>query len=81
MGRRKREDREYETYEGAGASASLRLELAPGSRSGYVGVRRSGQKWMARFHVGASKWRYIGTYETPQEAAVQVALATSGERT
>ena len=37
-GRRKRDDLAYETFEGAGCSSGLQLELASGNDSGYAGV-------------------------------------------
>ena len=38
-GRRKRSALEFEAFAGAGCSSGLQLELAPGSDSGYAGVR------------------------------------------
>ena len=37
-GRRKRDDLAYVTFDGAGCSSGLQLELASGNESGYAGV-------------------------------------------
>ena len=39
-GRRKRDDLAYETFDGAGCSSGLQLELASANDSGYAGVFR-----------------------------------------
>ena len=80
MPKRKKADQQVEIFDGAGVSRGLELVLAPGTASGYSGVRPSGSKWAARYAVeGCCKWRYIGTFDSPQEAAVQVALVTRGD--
>ena len=48
MPKRKKADRQVEIFDGAGVSSRLELVLAPGTVSGYAGVRPSGRKWSAR---------------------------------
>ena len=50
-----------------------RLALAPATRSGYVGVRPTKSKrraWQAWVHIKGEKRRCLGSFNTPQEAAV-----------
>ena len=57
---------------------SLRLPLQPDSASGYVGVQRSASKkrpWQATVKVPGRKRINIGSFRTPQEAAVARARA------
>ena len=72
------EEQQVEIFEGEGVAGSLELVLAPGTASGYAGVRPSGRMWLVRHLVGRS-WRNIGSFHTAQAAAVQVALAKRGE--
>ena len=58
-----------------------RLELAPGTRSGYIGVRPTNSKkrpWQAWVALKGEKRRNVGSYKTPQEAAVARAAAKAG---
>ena len=81
-GRRKRDELAYETFDGAGCSSGLQLELAPGSDSGYAGVfPTTSSKWQATIRVereGKKVRRNVGSFETKGEAAVQRALAIAG---
>ena len=81
-GRRKRDDLAYETFEGAGCSSGLQLELAPGSESGYAGVfPTTSGRWQATLRVereGKKVRRNVGSFDLAQEAAVQRALAMAG---
>ena len=55
-----------------------RLELAPGTKSGYVGVRPStSQKnpWQAWLSLKGEKRRNVGSFKTPRDAAVARAAA------
>ena len=58
-----------------------RLELAPGTRSGYVGVRQTKSKkrpWQSWLALKGEKRRNVGSFTTPQEAAVARAAAKAG---
>ena len=55
-----------------------RLELAPGTKSGYVGVRPNNSKskpWQAWLSLKGEKRRTVGSYKHPQDAAVARAAA------
>ena len=55
-----------------------RLELAPGTRSGYVGVRRVKSEqnpWQAWLTLKGEKRRNVGVFSTEKEAAVARAAA------
>ena len=76
-GRRKASSRVVEIFDGVGPSAKLELELAPGTRSGYVGVNPSpgnSGHWQAWIYSNSKK-RGLGTFESAQEAAIMRALA------
>ena len=81
-GRRKRDDLAYETFEGAGCSSGLQLELASGNDSGYAGVfPTTSGRWQATVRVereGKKVRRNVGSFNLAQEAAVQRALALQG---
>ena len=81
-GRRKRDALAYETYDGAGCSSGLQLELAPNNESGYAGVfPTTSSKWQAVVRVereGEKVRRNVGTFDTKEEAAVQRALVLQG---
>jgi hypothetical protein len=81
-GRRKREDLTYESFDGAGCSSGLQLELAPKNESGYAGVfPTTSGKWQATVRVereGKKVRRNVGSYDTKEEAALQRALALQG---
>ena len=50
-----------------------RLKLAPGTRSGYIGVRPNKSKrrpWQAWVHIKGEKRRCLGSFKSSQEAAV-----------
>ena len=65
-----------EVVEGAGASARLVLVLKAGTKSGYAGVTPNGKLWRARIYKPAKKqWDTVGTYDSPKEAAIQLAIA------
>ena len=67
---------ETEVVEGAGASSRLILILKAGSKSGYAGVTPNGKLWRARIYKPAKKqWDTVGTYESPRDAAIQLAIA------
>ena len=54
------------------------LKLAPGTRSGYLGVRPTKSKkrpWQAWVHIKGEKRRCLGSYKSAQDAAVQRAVA------
>ena len=54
-----------------------RLELAPGTKSGYVGVRPNLSKkrpWQAWLQVGGQR-KTVGNFKKPQDAAVARAAA------
>ena len=54
-----------------------RLELAPGTKSGYVGVRPNPSKkrpWQAWLQVGGQR-KTVGNFKKPQDAAVARAAA------
>ena len=56
------------------------LPLAPGTRSGYVGVRPTKSKkspWQAWVHMKGEKRRCIGSFKDKREAAVARAAAIS----
>ena len=85
MGRaecRKRDDLAYETFDGAGCSSGLQLELASGNESGYAGVfPTTSGRWQATVRVereGKKVRRNVGSFHTREEAAVQRSLATAG---
>ena len=52
----------------------LRLQLAPKTKSGYVGVRlvvnSKKRPWQAWVHIKGEKRRCLGSFKKPQEAAV-----------
>jgi hypothetical protein len=53
------------------------LKLAPGSRSGYIGVRPNKSKarpWQAWVHIKGEKRRCLGSFKSPHAAAVQRAV-------
>jgi hypothetical protein len=77
MPKRKVAERAVELVELVGPSGSieLELELAPGTASGFAGVRPAGCRWQARITIPGSKWRCLGTFDSKKEAAVQRALA------
>jgi hypothetical protein len=81
-GRRKRDDLAYETFDGAGCSSGIQLELAPGRESGYAGVcPTTSGRWQATLRVereGKKVRRNVGSFDLAQEAAVQRALAMAG---
>jgi len=80
-GRRKEADKTFVTFDGAGCSSGLRLELAPETASGYAGVFVSGSKWQAVIraeHEGKKRRLTVGNFDTAEEAAVQRALAKLG---
>ena len=81
-GRRKRDALAYETFEGAGCSSGLQLELALGNDSGYAGVfPTTSGRWQATVRVereGKKVRRNVGSFNLAQEAAVQRALALQG---
>ena len=81
-GRRKRDDLAYETFDGAGCSSGLQLELALNNESGYAGVfLTTSSRWQATIRVereGKKVRRNVGTFGTKEEAAVQRALAVAG---
>ena len=81
-GRRKRDDLAYETFDGAGCSSGIQLELAPGSESGYAGVfPTTSGRWQATLRVereGKKVRRNVGSFDLAQEAAVQRAMAMAG---
>ena len=81
-GRRKRADQAFETFDGAGASCGLKLELAPANESGYAGVfPTTSKRWQAVIRVergGRQVRRNIGTFENKEGAAVQRALVIIG---
>ena len=55
-----------------------RLELAPGTKSGYVGVRPSTSHknpWQAWVSLKGEKRRNVGSFKTPRDAAVARAAA------
>ena len=57
-----------------------RLPLAPGTRSGYIGVRPSKSKkrpWQAWVHIKGEKRRCLGSFEKRTDAAVARAAAIS----
>lgn len=57
-----------------------RLPLAPGTQSGYRGVRPNKSKkrpWQAWVHIKGEKRRCLGSFETEREAAVARAAAIS----
>ena len=55
MPKRKLEEQQVEIFEGEGVAGSLELVLAPGTASGYAGVRPSGRMWLARQQ---RRWRH-----------------------
>ena len=81
-GRRKGAALEFETFNGAGCSCGLKLELAAGNESGYAGVfPTTSSKWQAVIRVereGKKVRRNVGSFETKENAAVQRALALQG---
>jgi hypothetical protein len=57
-----------------------RLPLAPGSQSGYLGVRPNKSKkrpWQAWIHIKGEKRRCLGSFAKKREAAVARAAAIS----
>ena len=67
---------ETEVVEGAGASSRLVLIVKAGTKSGYAGVTPNGKLWRARIYKAAKKqWDTVGTYESPRDAAIQLAIA------
>ena len=67
---------ETEVVEGAGASLRLVLVLKADTKSGYAGVTPNGKLWRARIYKSAKKqWDTVGTYESPRDAAIQLAIA------
>jgi hypothetical protein len=51
-GRCKRDDLAYETFDGAGCSTGLQLELEPNNESGYAGVfPTTSSRWQATIRV------------------------------
>ena len=68
---------ETEVVEGAGASSRLVLIVKAGTKSGYAGVTPNGKLWpRARIYKAAKKqWDTVGTYGSPKEAAIQLAIA------
>ena len=67
---------ETEVVEGAGASSRLVLVLKAETKSGYAGVTPNGKLWRARIYKSAKKqWDTVGTYESPRDAAIQLAIA------
>ena len=57
-----------------------RLPLALGTKSGYVGVRPTKSKtrpWQAWVHIKDEKRRCLGSFKSPQEAAVARATAAA----
>ena len=55
-----------------------RLELAPGSKSGYVGVRRNSSNkrpWQAWVSLKGEKRRTVGSFKDPRDAAVARSVA------
>ena len=80
-GRRREADKTFETFDGAGCSSGLQLELAPKNASGFAGVFASGHKWQAVIRAereGKKARLTVGNFDTAQEAAVQRALAMLG---
>ena len=56
----------------------LRLPLATGTASGYLGVRPTNSKknpWQGWVHLKGEKRRTLGSFRTPQQAAVARARA------
>ena len=58
-------------FAGAGCSSGLKLELAPKSVSGYVGVFVSGSKWQAvirvdRDGIGKEERLTVGNFDTAE---------------
>ena len=54
------------------------LELAPGTKSGYIGVRRCKSKkhpWQAWLSLKGEKRRNVGSFKKPRDAAVARAAA------
>ena len=50
--------------------------MKPGTKSGYGGVTPNGKLWRARIYKVAKKqWDTVGTYDSPKEAAIQLAIA------
>ena len=59
-----------ETFDGAGATAGLKLKRKPNTKSGYYGVIPNGKGWRARVYKDTKKsWDTVGTYTTAHEAA------------
>ena len=55
-----------------------RLRLAPGTKSGYLGVRQTKSTknpWQPWVHLKGEKRRCLGSFRTPQQAAVARARA------
>lgn len=55
-----------------------RLELAPSTKSGYIGVRPTNSQkrpWQAWLSLRGQKRRNVGSFKTPREAAVARAAA------
>ena len=81
-GRRKRADVAFESFDGAGCSAGLELELAEQNASRYAGVfPTTSGRWQAtvRLERGGKRTRHnVGSFDTAHEAAVQRALALRG---
>ena len=66
------EEAEYEEVEG------WRLRLNPSSKTGYVGVSQSGQRFSAAFSE-AGQTISLGSYATAVEAAIAVAKYEAGD--
>ena len=57
-----------------------RLQLAPGTQSGYIGVRPNKSRkrpWQAWVHIKGEKRRCLGSFEKKTDAAVTRAAAIS----
>ena len=62
--------------EGAGASSRLVHIVKAGTKSGYASVTPNGKLWRARIYKAAKQqWDTVGTYGSPKEAAIQLAIA------
>ena len=81
MPRRKQAARAVEIFDGLGPAAGLELELAPGTRTGYVGVSPvpgCAGRWQFWLSIEGSK-RTGGSFASAQEAAIQRALMLSND--
>ena len=80
-GRRKEADKAFLTFDGAGCSRGLQLELAPKNASGFAGVFASGSRWQAVIRgdrEGKKARLTVGNFDTVKQAALQRALAILG---